>query len=131
MNLIPFNKSVLTAMVSLCLIATLARDAIAAQVLAADPTCYDAYLAGGVSRYIVVSMAAPVRWLLRVGGIPGDKEGGISELQPTVAHGQLLAPFTRILLAIAYVRENWRDSTNGESLSACKVKPVHQKFTAL
>lgn len=77
----------------------------AGQLLGADPTCYDAHLAGGVSRYIVGSMAAPVRWLLRVGGIQGDKEGGISELQLTAARGNLLAPFARILLAIAYVRE--------------------------
>jgi hypothetical protein len=74
-------------------------------LLTADPTCYDGHLAGGVSRYIIGSMAAPVRWLLRVGGIPGDKEGGIAELQLTAARGQLLAPFARILLAIAYVRE--------------------------
>ena len=75
------------------------------QLLAADPTCYDAHLAGGVSRYIIGSMAAPVRWVLRVGGIPGDKQGGISELQMTASQGHLLAPFARILLAIAYVRE--------------------------
>jgi len=79
--------------------------AFATQLLAADPTCYDAHLASGVSRYIIGSMAAPVRWLLRVGGIPGDKEGGMSELQLTADHGHLLAPFARILLAIAYVRE--------------------------
>jgi hypothetical protein len=75
------------------------------QLLAADPTCYDAHLAGGVSRYIIGSMAAPVRWILRVGGVEGDKQGGITELRTTAEHGELLAPFARILLAIAYVRE--------------------------
>ncbi len=77
----------------------------AAQLLAVDPSCYDAHLAGGVSRYIVGSMAAPVRWVLRLGGVSGDKAGGIAELQTTAAQGYLLAPFARILLAIAYVRE--------------------------
>ncbi len=77
----------------------------AQQLLAADPSCYDAHLAGGVSRYIVGSMVAPVRWMLRLGGVPGDKVGGIAELQITAAQGYLLAPFARILLAIAYVRE--------------------------
>ncbi len=77
----------------------------AQQLLAADPTCYDAHLASGVSRYIVGSMAAPVRWGLRLGGVSGDKAGGIAELQTTAAQGHLLAPFARILLAIAYVRE--------------------------
>jgi hypothetical protein len=75
------------------------------QLLAADPTCYDAHLASGVSRYIIGSMAAPVRWILRIGGVSGDKAGGIAELQTAAAHGHLLAPFARVLLAIAYVRE--------------------------
>lgn len=75
------------------------------QLLKADPSCYDARLAGGISRYIVGSMAAPLRWLLRLGGVPGDKTGGIAELQTTAVNGRLLAPFARILLAIAYVRE--------------------------
>jgi hypothetical protein len=79
------------------------------QLLAADPTCYDAHLAGGVSRYIIGSMSAPVRWILRFGGVQGDKQGGIAELQTTAEHGHLLAPFARILLAIAYVRD--KDST--------------------
>src|ERR1700686_1900052 len=38
------------------------------QLLAVDPSCYDAHLAGGVSRYIIGSMAAPVRWLVGPGG---------------------------------------------------------------
>ena len=80
-------------------------SAWAGQLLAADPTCYDAHLAGGVTRYLVGSMSAPVRWLLRLGGVPGNKSGGITELETTATHGRLLAPFARILLAIAYVRE--------------------------
>jgi hypothetical protein len=75
------------------------------QLLAIDPTCYDAHLASGVSRYIIGSMAAPVRWVLRLGGVSGDKQAGIAELQLTAAQGHLLAPFARILLSIAYVRE--------------------------
>ncbi len=84
------------------------------QLLAADPTCYDAHLASGVSRYIIGSMSAPVRWLLRMGGVAGDKQGGIAELQTTAAQGHLLAPFARILLAIAYVRE--KDVTRAREL---------------
>jgi hypothetical protein len=88
----------------------------ARQLLATDPTCYDAHLATGISRYIIGSMAAPVRWILRVGGISGDKREGIAELQTTAAKGQLLAPFARILLAIAYVRE--KDVPNARALLA-------------
>lgn len=77
----------------------------AQQLLAADPQCYDAHLASGISQYIIGSMAAPVRWVLKLGGVSGDKQNGISELELTAKNGHYLAPFARILLAIAYVRE--------------------------
>ena len=75
------------------------------QLLSVDPNCYDAHIASGIAKYIVGSMSAPVRWLLRMGGVPGDKYQGIAELQLTAQRGEYLAPFARILLAIAYVRE--------------------------
>ncbi len=77
----------------------------AQQLLSICSNCYDAHLATGFSKYIIGSMAAPVRWLLRMGGMPADKQGGISDLKVTAEHGHYLAPFARILLAIAYVRE--------------------------
>ena len=77
----------------------------AAKLLAADPNRYDAYVATGFSKYIIGSMAAPVRWIMRLGGIGGDKKEGLAELQLTADHGQYLGPFARILLAIAYVRD--------------------------
>jgi hypothetical protein len=78
---------------------------LADRVLAVDPDCYDARIASGIGNYIIGSMAAPVRWIVRLGGISGDKQKGISELRLTAERGQYLAPFARILLAIAYVRE--------------------------
>jgi hypothetical protein len=77
----------------------------AAKLLAVDPECYDAHVATGFSKYIIGSMAAPVRWIMRVGGVAGDKKEGIAELQLTADHGHYLGPFARILLAIAYVRD--------------------------
>ncbi|MBZ5720369.1 MAG: hypothetical protein LAO03_08300 [Acidobacteriia bacterium] len=84
------------------------------QLLAVDPQCYDAHLATGISRYIVGSMAAPVRWFLRLGGVSGDKKAGIEELQLTAERGHYLAPFARILLAIAYVRD--KDNASARDL---------------
>lgn len=75
------------------------------QLLAVDPDCYDAHLASGISQYIIGSMAAPVRWILHLGGVSGDRKAGIEELQVTAQRGHYLAPFARILLAIAYVRD--------------------------
>jgi hypothetical protein len=77
----------------------------AQQLLAICNDCSDALVATGFSKYIVGTMNAPVRWLLRIGGLPGDKQGGIADLQMTAQHGHYLAPFARILLAIAYVRD--------------------------
>jgi len=83
------------------------RDASdwAAKLLTVDPDCYDAHVATGFSKYIIGSMAAPLRWFLRLGGIAGDKKQGVAELQITAEHGRYLGPFARILLAIAYVRD--------------------------
>jgi hypothetical protein len=77
----------------------------AQQLLAICNDCSDALVATGFSKYIIGSMAAPVRWFLRMGGMPGDKQAGIADLQRTAQHGHYLAPFARILLAIAYVRD--------------------------
>jgi hypothetical protein len=79
-------------------------SASAEQLLAVCSDCYDARLATGFSKYIIGSMAAPIRWVLRLGGLPADKDGGIVDLETTAARGHYLAPFARILLAIAFVR---------------------------
>jgi hypothetical protein len=87
-----------------------------AKLLAVDPNCYDAHVATGFSKYIIGSMAAPVRWIMRLGGVAGDKKEGIAELQITADHGQYLGPFARILLAIAYVRD--KDNARARSVLA-------------
>jgi hypothetical protein len=88
----------------------------AQQLLAADPKCYDAYIATGIGKYIIGSMAAPLRWMLRLGGFVGDKNAGMEELKLTAQKGQYLAPFARILLAIAYVRD--KDKPKARALLA-------------
>jgi len=80
-------------------------SASARELLAVCHDCFDALLATGFSKYIIGSMSAPVRWVLRLGGLPADKQGGIADLQLTADRGHYLAPFARILLAIAFVRE--------------------------
>lgn len=80
-------------------------SAWAQQLLAVCSDCHDAMVATGFSKYIIGSMSAPVRWFLRMDGLPGDRQAGIADLQLTAQHGHYLAPFARILLAIAYVRE--------------------------
>jgi len=80
----------------------------AKKLLAVAPDCYDAYLATGISSYIVGNLFAPVRWMLRFAGYTGTTEEGIRQLKITAERGRLLAPFARLLLAIAYLRANDR-----------------------
>lgn len=80
-------------------------SAWAQKLLAVQPGNSDAYLATGVHNYILGSLAAPWRWLLRLGGYSGDKQKGMADVERTAQHGRYLAPFGRILLAIAYVRD--------------------------
>ena len=79
---------------------------LARTLLKATPDYADAYLATGISQYIVGSLIAPLRWILRVAGFPGDKSKGMEELRVTAERGRLLGPFARILLAIAYLRDH-------------------------
>jgi hypothetical protein len=94
------------------------------QTLAIDPTYYDAHIAGGISKYIIGSMAAPVRWLVRLGGVSGDKQEGVKELRLVAERGHYLAPFADILLAIAYVRDH--DKQHARELLA----QLHAEFPA-
>lgn len=103
-------------------------SAWAKQLLDADPGCYDAHLAGGITRYIVGSMSAPVRWVLRIGGVSGDKAEGVKELKTVAANGRLLAPFARILLAIAYVRDKDLPKARDVLLSLQKDYPDNHLF---
>ena len=77
----------------------------AQQLLAIDPTCYDAYLAVGVENYLLGTTPAPVRWLLRLTGSQTDKDEGVQRLRLTADKGYYLAPFARLLLAVAALRD--------------------------
>lgn len=92
------------------------------QLLSVCHDCYDALLATGFSKYIIGSLSAPVRWILHLGGVPADKQSGIADLQTTAERGHYLAPFARILLSIAYVRE--KDKTRAIQL----LTDLHDQF---
>jgi hypothetical protein len=84
---------------------------LAQQLLKQKPDEYDALLAVGVENYLTGIKPAPVRWMLSLGGIDPDKEQGIRELQETAAHGNLLKPFAKLLLAVAALRD--KNNTQG------------------
>jgi hypothetical protein len=83
-----------------------AGRALAEKLLAADPTCYDAWIAVGVENYMLSVKPAPVRWLLRIGGGQTDRSLGIEKLKLTAEKGRYLAPFAQMMLAVAAIRDN-------------------------
>jgi hypothetical protein len=84
--------------------------ALAEKLLAADPTCYDAYLAVGVENYLLSLNSAPIRWILRLGGAQTDKAQGLEKLRLTAEKGHYFAPYARLLLAVAALRDKERST---------------------
>ena len=80
--------------------------ALAEKLLSQDPSYYDAYLAIGVENYLLSVNPAPVRWFLRLTGARTDKEEGLAKLRLTAQHGHYLAPYARLLLAVAALRDH-------------------------
>jgi hypothetical protein len=87
---------------------TKAATGYAERLLARSPDYYDAYISTGMGKYIIGGKAAPVRWVLRLGGFKGDQEQGVKELTLVADHGRFLSPFARILLAFDDLRHKNR-----------------------
>jgi len=81
-------------------------SALSRQTLASSPTMYDAYLASGVENYMLSLKWAPLRWLLSWSGAGTDKQEGLRLLNITAEKGHYLAPFARMMLAVAAVRDS-------------------------
>ena len=70
----------------------------------------DAWLALGAADYIIGSLPAHKRFLLRFGGIHGNKKLGLEELRRTAEKGLYLRPYAKMLLALASLREKQDDT---------------------
>jgi hypothetical protein len=84
-------------------------EAEATKLLAVDPDAKDAYLALGASNYVIGNLSGLKRTFLWFGGIHGDKDRGIQQMQLAAEHGHYLRPFAKIMLALAYEREHQKD----------------------
>ena len=85
---------------------------MAQKLLALDPSYYDAYLAVGVENYLLGLSSAPVRWFLRMGGAETNKDDGVAKLRLTAEKGRYLAPYARLLLAVAALRDHDRQTAS-------------------
>lgn len=81
-------------------------DAEALKLLAVDPTEEDAYMALGAANYIIGSLPGFKRAFLWFGGVHGDRQRGMQQLQRTAEHGHYLQPFAKAWLALACEREH-------------------------
>ena len=80
-------------------------ESYAKNLLAVKPDAADAYLALGAGNYIIGSLPAHKRFFLWLGGIQGDREVGMKQLETAATKGNYLRPFAKILLALAALRE--------------------------
>ncbi len=80
-------------------------NANAQLLLKERPDAYDAYVALGCANYIIGSLPGSARFMLWFGGIHGDKQLGMQQVQKTVEGGRYLKPFAKILLALSARRE--------------------------
>ncbi len=95
-----------------------ASRTMAERLLATHPEIYDAWIAIGVENYMLSVKPLPLRWLLRLAGGETDKAVGIEKLKLTAEKGHYLAPFAKLLLAVAALRDHntWRARTLLEGL---------------
>ncbi len=80
-------------------------NANAEMLLHDHPEAYDAYVAPGVAYYVIGSLSSSARFVLWFGGIHGDRQLGMSQVQKTADNGHYLKPFAQILLALSARRE--------------------------
>ena len=82
---------------------------LAEELVDEHPEYADAWLAIGVENYMLSLKPAPIRWLLRLNGGETDRTVGLEKLRLTATRGHYLAPFARLLLAVAALRDKQPD----------------------
>ncbi len=71
--------------------------------------CYDAYLASGVENYILGHQTGVRRLFLNLTGVQTNERNGLQDLRLVAEKGRWFAPYAKVLLAIAAIRDNHRD----------------------
>ena len=84
-------------------------EAEANTLLAIDPDAKDAYVALGMSNYVIGCLPGFKKAFLWFGGVHGDRLRGIQLMSEAAEHGHYFRPFAKIMLALAYEREHQPD----------------------
>jgi hypothetical protein len=78
----------------------------ATRLLAVRADAQDAYVALGAANYIIGCLPTYKRFLLWFGGVRGDRQRGMDQLQVAAERGHYLRPLAQALLALAAERED-------------------------
>jgi len=100
----------------------------ATALIAVDPSATDAYVALGAGHYIIGCLPGYKRAFLWFGGIHGDRERGMEEMQKAASEGHYLRPFAKILLALAYRREHQPDRARTLLAELVEQFPMNPRF---
>jgi hypothetical protein len=75
------------------------------RLLSVAPTVADGYVALGAANYILACLPSYKRAILWFGSMQGSKQRGMDQLAQAARDGLYLAPYAKILLALACTRE--------------------------
>jgi hypothetical protein len=101
---------------------------IAEKLIAIAPDYSDAYLAVGIENYVLGIRSAPTRWMLHLTGAQTNKDKGIANLKIAAEKGHYLAPYARLLLVIAYLRDENRDAAKKLLADLVRDFPQNQRY---
>lgn len=101
---------------------------LAEKLLAAHPDFADAWLAVGVENYMLSIKPAPLRLFLRLSGAETDREKGLSKLRIAAEKGRYLAPFARLMLAVASLRDGKPDQAAGILRNLVREYPLNPLY---
>ena len=99
-------------------------------LLEVAPNADDAYVALGSANYIIGCLPGYKRAMLWMGGVHGDKAQGMRQLSRTASseHAQYLRPFSRLMLALAALRERNSDLARQELRELTREFPENPLF---
>lgn len=98
-------------------------------LLEVRPDALDAYVALGAANYIIGSLPGYKRFLLWFGGVRGDRERGMQQLQVAAEKGHYLRPLAKALLALALEREGRFDRASALFADLAREFPANPTFS--
>ncbi len=105
-------------------------DEFARKLLHFHPQFYDAYIWTGVTNYVYGSLPFPARWPARLFGLYGNKATGVENLRLAAEKGRYLRPYAKMLLSIAYLRENNKPAAAALMAELASQFPTNALFAA-